>query len=92
VHRGGHCSGPRRHPERIEKVMALMSDFAKLDGQIVSCPILDGWGANIEGIFQGKPFAFVASNTDDCAAANQDAARASQLLDLVAAAYDKDDQ
>lgn len=88
----GNCSGPRRYPERISKVMALMSDAATFDGKGAHCEVMDGWQANIEGMFAGKPFAFGASNTDECTDTNEDARHVDAFVDLVAAAfYKKDD-
>jgi hypothetical protein len=92
VHSGGSCSGPRRHPERIDKVMALMSEVAKFDGTTVGCDTLDGWGADIEGIFEGKRFVFSAMNTQDCTKTDKDAALADHFFELVNAAYDNKDE
>lgn len=91
VHRGGSCSRPHRYPERLDKVLALMGDAAKFDGKTILCEVMDGWGADIEGIFEGKRFAFTAANTNECTDTDPDAARADVFLDLVAAAYSKDD-
>jgi hypothetical protein len=93
IHSGGSCSGPRRYPERIDAIMALMKDISKLKGADAVCPVLDGWGANVEGIFDGKPFAFEAANTDGCTDTDKNAALANEFLDLLNAAYtNKDDE
>jgi len=92
VHRG-ECSGPRKYPERIERVMALMGDAAKLEvEEKLHCDVMDGWQASVEGMFEGQRFAFDASNTDECSDTNPAAARADRFLDMVAAAWQKKDE
>jgi hypothetical protein len=92
VHRGGSCNGPHRYAERLDKVIALIGEASKFNGQTVLCKVFDGWGATIEGNFEGKPFVFTADNTDECTDTNPEAARVNEFLDLVSAAYSKKDE
>jgi hypothetical protein len=86
---GGTCGGPRLYKDRLVPPLAQLAQAAKLDGKILQCGIWDGWVANVEGIFEGKPFAFYAANTQDCEDA--EIRWAGDFLDLVAAAYQKKD-
>jgi len=87
---GGTCSGPRRYEERLAEPLAQLAEAAKLDGKTLQCGTMDGWEANVEGIFEGKPFAFYAANTQDCK--DPEILWAGDFLDLVAGAYWKKDR
>lgn len=87
--RSGTCSGPRRHDVELAKALAQLAEAAKLDGKILECGTMDGWEADVEGIFEGKPFAFYAANTQDCE--EPEIRWAGDFLDLVAGAYQKQD-
>jgi hypothetical protein len=89
VHRG-NCGGPHRYADRIAKPMALMADAAKLDGRSFACGVMDGWQAEIEGIFEGKPFSFDASNTNECK--GQEIEWVDAFLDTLHAAWLKKDE
>jgi hypothetical protein len=86
---GGTCGGPHLYKDRLAAPLAQLAQAAKLDGKTLQCGTMDGWTANIEGIFEGKPFAFYAANTQDCEDA--EIRWAGDFLDLVAAAYQKKD-
>ena len=92
VHKSGKCAGPRRYPERIDRVMALMADAAKPDKEKAYCETMDGWGAEIDGLFEGRRFAFSAMNTQDCTDTNPVAARVDQFLNTVSGAWLKKDE
>ena len=92
VHKSGHCAGPRRYAERIDKVMALMPDAALPDKERASCGDLDGWGAIVDGIFEGKRFAFSADNTNTCTDTNPVAARVDHFFNTVSGAWLKKDE
>jgi hypothetical protein len=92
VHSGGKCSGPHRYPERIDRVMALMEDAAKPDKEKAYCEVMDGWGAEIHGIYAGSRFAFSAMNTGECTDTNPVAARVDHFLNMVSAAWLKKDE
>lgn len=89
VFSGGTCGGPRRYDDRLAKPLAQFAAAAKLDGKSLQCGTMDGWEADVEGIFEGKPFAFYAANTQDCE--DPEIRWAGDFLDLVAAAYKKTD-
>jgi hypothetical protein len=86
---GGTCAGPRRFEARLAKPLAQLAEAARLDGKILECGTMDGWTADVEGIFEGKRFAFYAANTQDCE--EEEIRWAGDFLDLVAAAYYKKD-
>jgi hypothetical protein len=89
VFNGGSCSGPHRYDARLAKPLAQLADAAKLDGKSLQCGTMDGWEADVVGIFEGKPFAFYAANTLDCKEA--ETIWAGEFLELVAGAYYKND-
>ena len=92
VHTGGNCGGPRRNTERIDKVMALMADAALPDKEKAYCEVMDGWGASVEGMFEGRRFAFTSMNTDECTDSNPVAARVELFLQTVSGAWNRKDE
>ena len=89
VFNGGSCGGPHRYEARLAIPLAQLADAAKLDGKSLQCGTMDGWEANVEGIFEGRPFAFYAANTQDCK--EEETRWAGEFLELVASAYYKKD-
>jgi hypothetical protein len=83
----GHCSPPRNDPERIAKILASLRELATFDVKRASCEVMDGWGADIEGVVEGEQFQFSASNPDAC----ENAKPVNDILVLIERAYDGND-
>lgn len=49
---------------------------------------MDGWGADVEGIVDGKRFQFTASNPDDCESGQP----VNTILELLANSYYREDR
>lgn len=83
----GQCSGARNYPDRLAKALASIPDLASHRDR-ASCPTMDGGGAEIEGIVDGKRFQFTAANSHDCEEGQPVAA----ILELLANSCYKEDQ
>jgi hypothetical protein len=81
----GQCAGPRMYPEKLQKALAALPELAKHDSESASCEVMDGWGADIEGMVDGKRFQFTASNPDECESAKP----VNAILELIESAYYK---
>jgi len=87
---GGRCSGKHRYPARIAKAMELLAAAPRFDGKIVACDVWDGWQAEVEGIVDGKRFAFTAVNTSECK--GEEVELVNELVDAVGGAFYKHDE
>jgi len=81
----GHCSGPRAYPERLEAAMATLPELAALDGQTIECGTMDGRGALLEGIYDGKRFRLEAQNVWSCE--GESYRNVAAMLDSISGAY-----
>jgi hypothetical protein len=81
----GYCGAPRNDPERLATVLASLPELVAFDTKRASCEVMDGWGADIEGVVDGKHFQFSTSNPDACETAKPVQA----TLELIESAYDE---
>jgi hypothetical protein len=86
----GKCSGKHRYPARIAKAMELLAAAPRFDGKNVGCETMDGWQADVEGIFDGKRFVFTAMNTNDCK--GEEVELVDALVNAVSHAFYKHDE
>jgi hypothetical protein len=84
----GRCSGARNYPERLAQALAALPELAKHATEGASCETMDGWGADIEGMVDGKRFQFTASNPQDCESGRPVA----RMLELIENSYYKKDR
>ena len=81
----GSCGPAIVHQERLGAAMAALPEMAKLDGQTIECGTMDGGGATVEGVYDGKLFRFTADNVDTCE--GEKFRKVAAMLDLITAAY-----
>jgi hypothetical protein len=61
----GHCKSDRALFSH-HKPLSELSALAELDGRLLGCGILDGYGIEIEGVSGGQRFALYSDNPSEC--------------------------
>ncbi|HUQ09297.1 MAG TPA: hypothetical protein VM146_03200 [Steroidobacteraceae bacterium] len=83
----GRCGLLRRHPAEAAKVIGLLEQIAKLDGQYAACSrVMDGWDGAVSGVIAGRKFEFYIGNNDECE--DEASQLINRLSDYIRAAYD----